>query len=305
MRMRTVALVLLAVVLGVPAAVIATVAAVYSASKEVTGTLAYGDEQREYLLHTPKGYDGTKAVPLVISLHGAMGWPALQRDITGWNELADEKGFIVVYPAGRGTGPKAWFMHGSDDPPRMPDVRFIADLLAQLQARWRIDARRIYVEGLSNGGGMAHVLACTMPQRVAAVGVVAAAQSLPPGWCRDTTPVPAIVIHGNADTIVPYAGGPSPIAPRPFPAVPEWTGQWARRNGCSGNAVTVKVAADVTRTDYGGCPPGAEVQLFTVEDGGHQWPGGRRLPEWLLGRRTQSIHATRLLWGFFEQHPRR
>jgi len=303
MRARSFVFAVLGALVGIPAAIVATVAATYLLHNEISGVIAYGDEERQFLLHVPPALVRDEPVPLVLSLHGAMGWPALQRDITGWNRLADEKGFIVAYAGGRGTGPKAWFMHGADDPTTMPDVRFVADLLDRLQTQYRIDPTRIYVEGLSNGGGMAFVLACTMPSRVAAAGLVASAQSLPPTWCRQREPVPMIAVHGSADTIVPYAGGNSPIAPRPFPAVEHWVAHWARLNGCAARSMKQPVAADVARTAYDSCGQGASVELYTVQGGGHQWPGGRLLPEWLLGRKTNSIDATRLLWAFFERHP--
>jgi polyhydroxybutyrate depolymerase len=300
-RLRSILLGAAGVLVGIPLLVAGSVAGVYLAHNEISGTIAYGDGGRHYLLHVPANLDRNKPAPLVVSLHGAMGWPSLQRDITGWNRLADERGFIVVYPGGQGDGPKAWFMEGSDDPARMPDVKFIADLLDRAQASHKIDAARIYVEGLSNGGGMAFALACTMPQRIAAVGLVAAAMTLPPQWCTSPAPMPMIAIHGTADTIVPYAGGASPIAPKPFGPVPQWVAQWAARNGCAASAVEQKVAMDLTRAEYTPCTGGASVVFYTVHGGGHQWPGGRLLPEWLLGRRTPSVDATREVWDFFQK----
>src|SRR5688572_31412174 len=83
---------------------------------------------REYLLHVPESYDRARPTPLVISMHGAMNWPAFQKNLSRWNETADANGFIVVYPSGTGTGPKTWFMRGSQTPSRMPDVMFISAL---------------------------------------------------------------------------------------------------------------------------------------------------------------------------------
>src|SRR3989441_5213315 len=72
----------------------------------------------------------------------------------------------------------------------MRDVRFISELIDTLRAAYNIDPTRIYANGLSIGGGMAFVLSCTLSDRVAAVGMVAAAQSLPSSWCTDHRPVP-------------------------------------------------------------------------------------------------------------------
>ena len=114
--------------------------------------------------------------PLVISMHGGGGWPAHQRDVSGWNRLAESHGFIVVYPAGSGA-PRAWSVdHGTG---LLDDVRFISELIDTLEAAYNIDPARIYADGLSNGAGMAFVLSCTLSDRIAAVGMVAAAHSLP------------------------------------------------------------------------------------------------------------------------------
>jgi polyhydroxybutyrate depolymerase len=295
-------------VIGLPLLGVLIVIASVAIVNRANGSLLSSGQKREYLLSVPRSYDRTKPTPLVISLHGAMNWPAYQMRISQWNRVTDENGFIVVYPAGTGTGPKTWFTEGSRTPSRMPDVRFIAALIDTLEATYNIDPARIYANGLSNGGGMAFVLSCTLSHRIAAIGAVAAAQSLPWSWCADATPVPVIAFHGTADPIVPYDGGKVWIAPEPFPGVRAWAAHWARRNRCGPHPVDSAVATDVTRRGYTDCADDAAVVLYTVRGGGHAWPGGRPIPEWLVGRTSRSIDATRLMWAFFREHrlrPRR
>jgi polyhydroxybutyrate depolymerase len=273
--------------LALPAGVAATRAAL---DDRVNGALVSSGDERGYLLHVPPGLDRARPVPLVISLHGAGGWPAQQAELTRWNRLADEEGFIVVYPAA--TGVRVW-----NDEPGGRDVRFIADLLDALASRYAIDPERIYVDGLSNGGGMAFALSCGLADRIAAVGVVAGAQTLAWDECGERRPMPAILFHGTADPIVPYRGGPSWMAPAPFPDVASWAARWAARNGCDATPRETAVAADVTRLEY--CP---DVLLYRIEGGGHTWPGGEPLPEWLFGRTSDGVDATRLEWAFFGAH---
>lgn len=267
------------------------------------GTIVSSGEEREYLLHVPESYDRTKPTPLVISMHAAMNWPAFQEKLTQWNKAADENGFIVVYPAGTGTGPKTWFMEGARTPSQMPDVRFISELIDKLKATYNIDSTRIYADGMSNGGGMAFVLSCTLPHRIAAVGAVSAAQSLAWTWCADTTPVPMIVFHGTADPVVPYNGGKVAIAPLPFPSLRTWVANWARRNRCGSNPVESSGAADVTRLEYTNCADDAAVVLYTIRGAGHQWFGGKPIPTWMVGPTSNSIDATKEMWAFFRAHP--
>jgi polyhydroxybutyrate depolymerase len=62
------------------------------------------------------------------------------------------------------------------------------------------------------------------------------------------------------------------------------------------------VAADVTRLEYSNCADNAAVVLYTVKEGGHSWPGGQPLPEWLVGATSLSIDATSQMWAFFRDH---
>jgi polyhydroxybutyrate depolymerase len=267
-----------------------------------SGTIVSSGQKREYLLYVPKSYDRAKPSPLVISMHPAMSWPTSQMNISQWNRVADEHGFIVVYPAGTGGGPKTWFMIGRRTPSRMPDVMFISELIDTLESSYNIDPTRIYAEGLSNGGGMAFALSCTLSDRIAAVGMVSAARSLEWSWCTDHRPVPMIAFHGTADPVVPYNGGRTPVGPDVFPNVPSFTATWAQRNRCGPNPIESAVASDVTRLQYTDCADDAGVVLFTVKGGGHQWPGGKPLPEFLVGPYSRSIDATSQMWAFFREH---
>jgi len=228
-------------------------------------------------------------------------WPAQQMNLSRWNRLADEQGFIVVYPSGSGM-PKVWNVDRGAG--LMRDVRFIAALIDTLEANYNIDPTRIYANGISNGGGMTFVLSCTLSDRIAAVGLVAAAQSLPWSWCTDRSPVPMIAFHGTADRWVPYDGGRNRIGPETFPSVLSWTADWARRNRCGSNPVDSVVAADVTRLEYTNCADGAGVVLYAIQGGGHAWPGGKPMPQWIVGRTSNSIDATSEMWTFFREHPR-
>jgi polyhydroxybutyrate depolymerase len=270
------------------------------------GTLVVGSGTREYLLHVPARREPSRwpqGMPLVVSLHGGALWPAAQRDLSRWNEVADEHGFLVVYPSGvSGRGPRAWHM----DPAGLAaDVEFIARLLDRLQAEYPIDRRRIYADGLSNGGGMAFVLSCKLSDRIAAVGMVASAQLLPWSACQDDRPVPMIAFHGTKDRLAPYDGGATPVVAHvTLPPTLQWTANWARRNRCAEPPAATRVANDVTRLESTACANDATVVLDTIEDGGHTWPGGGAQPEWFAGRTSRSVDATREEWRFFEAHPR-
>ena len=272
-------------------------------SSAATGTIVSSDEKREYLLYVPKTYDAAKAMPLVITLHTSMSWDSSAMAISQWNKVADENGFIVVYPEGSGFGPKSWEMTGSETPAHMPDVTFISTLIAKLEASYNIDTTRIYANGMSNGGGMAFVLSCTLSDRIAAVGMVSAGLYPDWNWCTDHRPVPVIAFHGTADPICPYNGGPSKLTGDSFPSVRGFVANWSRRNQCRLSPIESSVAADVTRLEYTNCADDAGVVLYTVTGEGHQWPGGKPIvASWLVGPYSHSIDATRTMWAFFRLH---
>ncbi|HEX4568673.1 MAG TPA: PHB depolymerase family esterase [Vicinamibacterales bacterium] len=291
--------------IGLPPLLVLIDAASFYSANRTNGTIVSSGEKREYILYVPRSYDRAKPTPLVISMHGAENWPSFQMNVSQWNRVADAHGFIVVYPAGEGGGPKVWQMRGERTPSRMPDVIFISELIDHLEASYNIDPDRIYANGLSNGGGMSFALSCTLSHRIAAIGAVAAAETLPWDWCTDTQPVPMIAFHGTADRFAPYNGTKVWLAPVPFPSIPEWTANWARRNRCAPNPVESAAAADVTRLEYTDCAGEAAVVLYTIKGGGHTWPGGTPMPEWLVGPTTRSIDATSVMWAFFRQHPLR
>lgn len=290
----------LTIVVGLPVALVVTAVVWFSWEGETNGTVVTSGQTRKYLLYVPKTYQRSKPTPLVISLHAAALRPAAEMEISRWNELADEHGFIVVYPSGSEL-PRVWPMG-----PRSlgRDVRFISDLIDKLEAEYNIDPTRIYADGMSNGGGMAFALSCRLSDRIAAVGAVAAAQTLPWDWCGDSRPVPTVAFHGTADRFAPYQGGSSPVSPDQFPNIRDWTARVARRNQCKGDSSDTRITASVRRLAYTNCAENADVILYTVEDGGHTWPGGKPLPEWMVGPTTREINASSVMWAFFVQHRR-
>ena len=307
MKKRGIIIGALLVLIGLPPTVAVTEAVRFFVANRSNGSFVSSAETRDYLLYVPGSYDRTKPTALVISLHGATMWGAAQKEMSQWNRVADANGFIVVYPSGaKGNGPRVW--HEGDGTRVSNDVRFISELIDTLRAHYNIDQARVYANGLSNGGGMSFALSCMLPDRIAAVGLVAPALFLPWSACANERPVPMMIFFGTADPALPYHGGTSWVAPGKttrFPDIPRWTATWARRNRCAPTPVDFAVASDVSRRSYTGCANDAHVVLYTIEGGGHTWPGGGPVPEWFAGRTATSIDASSVMWEFFREHPLR
>jgi polyhydroxybutyrate depolymerase len=246
----------------------------------------------------------------VVSLHGFLSNPESQAWITGSHKLADQEGFLVAYPQGT-SWPQRWnadtaWSAGADD------VQFFRDLLGDLASTAAVDRSRVYVNGLSNGGGMAVRIACQASDQVAAVGVVAAAV-VDLQNCIPTHPVPLLAFHGTADPVVPYEGGDMrgrPLregaawthAPTHFLGAEEWTARWAEGNGCAPEPESIPPQGDVRGVQYTHCNQGTNVILYTIEDGGHTWPGGPPIP--IVGKTSEAIDATEEMWRFFQTYER-
>lgn len=270
---------------------------IYLLSNQTNGQIISSGERRRYLVYVPETYNPELPTPLVINIHGFVQWPANQMQISQWNELADEHGFIVVYPSGT-SFPLRWRVR--DEPEK--EIAFFSDLISKLEGEYNIDSSRVYANGLSNGGGMTLLLACRLSERITAIGTVAGAFQSTCESDSQQRPVPAIFFHGKADPIVPYEGGAYERTGIPFPNIPEFVASYAQENGCNSTPRTLLETGNVTGIRYSECNQDADVVFYTIADGGHTWPGGSPLPERITGKTSQEIDATELMWDFFQEY---
>lgn len=249
--------------------------------------IPHGGLVRQYLLHVPPG-DGP--FPLVMMLHGAGGSAEVAGDETGWSRLADVAGFAVVYPEGMAvrpdkkskflTNPQTW-TDGSGRG-RHDDSGFLIAVLDNLCDV--TDPSRVYVTGFSNGAGMTFRFAAEHADRIAAIAPVA-------GHCsvvdpKPIRPVPTFYLIGDADPLVPLAGGTVRTP-------------WGKAAGQPPVSATLERWA----TAISG-RPGSELFPVKIVPGlGHHWPGGNGLlGEKLGGPVSSSVDATAEIWDFFRRH---
>jgi polyhydroxybutyrate depolymerase len=253
-------------------------------------TVTVGSVNRMARVHVPASYDPAKRTPLVINAHGRTSNGSQQAWLSHMIQKSDAEGFIVIHPESN-TSPTSWNSGGGCCDPaysaNVDDIGFIRKVLDDAEAKLCVDTSRVFVTGLSNGGYLAHSVACAMADRVAAIGAVAGLLQLQ--TCGATKPMPVFLVHGTADTLVSYDW------------VPATVNYWKAKNGCTTQATTYTngVASCVT---HGGCTAGADVVLCTIQGGGHQWPGGEAVP--FLGTKSDDINATNVQWSFFVAHPR-
>jgi poly(hydroxyalkanoate) depolymerase family esterase len=289
---------------------------------------------RDYKLFVPPGYRG-EPVPLVVMLHGCKQNPDDFAAGTGMNELAREQGFLVLYPA-QAQQQNAmscwnWFKHNHQQRGR-GEPALLAGMIQSITSSYAVDARRVYVAGLSAGGAMAAIAAQTYPELFAAVGIHS---GLPHGSAQDVMTamsvmksghagegplhsqavvsdtgeamsalqaahVPAIVFHGDSDTTVHPRNGEQVIAAAL---------ETARRQGEPiDGAALPRVEQGVaergrryTRSTYASADGAVLAEHWVVHGAGHAWSGGNPRGSYTD---PHGPDASQEMLSFFMAHPK-
>ncbi|BBY28910.1 PHB depolymerase family esterase [Mycolicibacterium sediminis] len=267
--------------------------------------MEFGGLQRTYLLHAPSA----SPAGLVINLHGAGMTGGEQAAVTNYDAVGDRHGFAVVYPDGIDF---SWADgRGASVPDRtgVDDVGFLVALAEQISRDYGIDPGRVYATGMSAGGFMASRLACDRADVVAAIAPVAGTlgSGVP---CAPSRPVSVLEVHGTADPVVPFNGGPmlGRGGASDVVSAPELARRWEVIDGCPGAPVPDGSGVNgpgVQRVTATGCAGGTSVSLVQIDGGGHTWPGSRSsLPIEQVGMTSSAFDASAASGQFFADHGR-
>jgi polyhydroxybutyrate depolymerase len=278
-------------------------------------TIEHDNIQRTYIQYVPPQYDHVNSVPLVLFLHGAVGqgknWISMNMD-----DFADKHGFILIAPDGFRTtwnaGKWQTNVNGEEITSRccgpardrsIDDVGFISRLLDTVESEYKVDPKRIYVTGISNGGVMAYRLACDLSERIAAVAPVA-----PPAVPEPCNANEVSVMHilGTEDKGVRIEGGKVKGTSDDLYAQPaqEMIDTWIEINHCSlsANPPVVFENGGAVCVSYGPCQGDTDVQYCKVEGMGHTYPSGiQYASEALVGPVSYDMSFDDI-WNFFEKH---
>jgi len=255
--------------------------------RSIHGHYTHGSEARDYELYVPAGTDGVPR-PLILMLHGCQQDAADVARLTRFNRLADELGFIVLYPiqsrTANATGCWNWFLPEH----RRPDdgeAALLAALTRDVAVRHGADPRRLYVAGLSAGGAMALALAAIHPKLFAAVGVHS---GLPHGLAQDQLSALTLMHQGPSAV----GGGKTDMAGIGVPVIVFQGDADLRVNPVNASWIVEQVLADTdatrleretrqapgglnyTRTRYLDADGSIRAELWMVQGGGHGWFGG-------------------------------
>lgn len=269
-------------------------------------TVRLGDRWYEIALPaTPKG------APLILALHGGGGDPGQFARASGLARAATRAGFAVVFPAGsgrRGDRLLTWnggYCCGYAARTGVDDLGFLKQVIADAADRFGVDGAGVYLTGMSNGSILAETFAATNPAMVRAVAGVSG--TMDTSRLRVRGKVPALIIHGTADTNVPYKGrqGDTSLTRTDFASVPSVVQAFLAPWG----GVLAETSRTIDRKDDGTSVIVTDYQkrgrvilrLMTVEGGAHHWPGGRKAR--MGAGKTQEIDANTEILRFFAANP--
>jgi len=237
-----------------------------------------------YKLYTPKG-SARRRLPLVVMLHGCTQTAADFATGTRMNRLADELGFLVLYPQQsiKANLGRCWNWHHAGNQRRgSGEPAAIAALTRRAIHACRANPARVYIAGISAGGSAAAIIGAAYPDLFVAVGVHS---SIPRGTVtnvagalaamrgggsggvgRTARPLPTIVFHGDGDRVVhpSNAGGFVEHLRRSSTKV---LGSRAEQGRSAGGRA-------FTRTVYRHGVGDVLLEDWTIHGSGHAWSGG-------------------------------
>lgn len=289
------------------------------AAADTTVTVESGGQQRQFLVHLPAGHSGGGKLPAVLVFHGGGGTAQGMADMTGFDRLADQDGFVAVYPTGY---EKSWNDGRGGDTRAgaagIDDLGFVATVIDRIVADDNVDPERVSATGLSNGAMFTEYLGCRLSDRLAAIAPVAG--ELPvadQSGCAPSHPMPVLEIHGTADPIVPYGGGDVRVTSghlggagtSPVLSVDDTQQLWRGKDGC-GAVVSTPLPAhgdDGTSVSVqsADCANNGKVELYSITGGGHTWPDGPQyLPRAIVGTASHQFDGSAVIWDFLSAYHR-
>ena len=252
----------------------------WKVSTTTTTTLPSSLKGRSYSIHSP-AQAPAQPLPLVLLLHGYGSSGSQQESYMGLRSVADQEKFLLVVPDGTmnsrnerfwNAGPICCDFFNS----RVDDEQFLIDLVRYASSKYRVDQRRIYIIGHSNGGAMANRMACRNPEVFAAIASLAGIGQYEVSECKRTSPLGALHIHGTADEEVNFQGGLR--YGKPYVGAVQASERWALMNGCSSAVQDSEITIDLVRslqgvdtraTRWSSCTSGVRTELWTINAGSH------------------------------------
>jgi len=276
---------------------VAIVTTIATAQESDSLILNHDDTERYYFLTVPESYSADEPLPLLLVFHGYTSSASNIRRYSGFDALAEQENFIVVYPQGTLLEDNThWNVGGWTLKSSADDVGFVEALLDHLTEEYAIDTDRIYTTGMSNGGYMSFLLACQVSDRIAAIASVTGSMT-PQTYnkCDPERPMPVLQFHGTTDPTVPYEGDE-----RWTQSIDDVLTFWKSFNHTKTLPdpqpmpdLDPEDGSTVERYVYDNAKTGIAVEHYKVIGGKHDWFGARG---------NKDIQATQIIWAFLSKY---
>jgi polyhydroxybutyrate depolymerase len=236
---------------------------------------------RPFTLVLPNNYQSGTPAPLIIALHGYTAEAPYADSYFAIRKIADEKGILTVYPSGSKDSNGYLFWNATPaccnfDSSAVDDEAYLINMIDSISKDYSVDPARIYIIGHSNGGFMAHHMACKQSDRIAAIVSLAGATYSNTRSCKPTSPVSVLQIHGSKDAVISYTGGY--LFGNAYPSARKTIDVWGKLNECGTTPARVLPRLDLDRKlsgtettvlRYKGCKAGTTSELWTIDKGAH------------------------------------
>ena len=280
-------------------------------------TIIHKGVEREYLVHIPDNF--TEDSPIVFVIHGYTDSATQIMEYSGMNEVSDREGFIVVYPQGTiDSQGNTFFNVGYEfhKDSTIDDVSFIRDLFVSLSEEYSLKRKQGFATGMSNGGDMSYLLACTSADLFRAVAPVAGSlMAKIKETCNTHSPVPIFEIHGTDDQITLFNGDMENNggwgAYYDLPSTISFFADAYNLDKRSKKIIANKGEGseyDIYLQRHWSQNSDEEVWMYEIVDGRHVWPGFK-IHWWenpifwyFYGSGNEDINASEEVWSFFKRY---
>ena len=263
--------------------------------------------ERSFLIYVPKNIK--ENAPLVVAIHGYTSSAKTLMGYSGINQIADKEGFLVAYPQGtKDSRDNNFFNVGYEfhSDSKVNDVNFIREIVLNLTKDYKLNSKRVFATGMSNGGDMSYLLACTSSDLFTAVAPVAGVMMKDTlENCNPEKKIPIFEIHGTKDSISKFEGDMNNKdkwgAYYDLPSTIEF---WVNKHALS-EKETIQLenkntedGTTITFERYWSDESQREVWFYIVNDGNHTWPGMTGL---FSRTANQDINSAEEIWKFFSK----
>ena len=280
-------------------------------------TIIHEGVEREYIVHVHDNFNEDS--PVVFVIHGFTGSAGQIMEYSGMNTIADREGFVVVYPQGtKDSGGNTFFNVGYEfhKDSTVDDVSFIRDLFTLLSEEYSLKRKQGFATGMSNGGDMSYLLACTSADLFRAVAPVAGSlMSKTKDMCNTQSPVPIFEIHGTGDQITLFDGDMENDggwgAYYDLPSTISFFAEAYNLDKTSTKMIAKKEEDseyDIYFERYWSQSSNEEVWMYKIVEGRHVWPGFK-INWWenpifwyYFGSGNDDINASEEVWRFFKRY---